>query len=317
MEISVKELIKKAREVGIDLEILCGEKTLTNKIKNPRIQKPGLALTGFTYHIHSDRLQIFGDTEITYLKQLSTYKRRKAVKFLEEVPISCLVITKGLAVPEIIKRKACKVKIPLLRTTLQSSIFIQKIEELLADLLSEKVVIHGNLIDVFGVGILIIGKSGIGKSELSLALVMRNHRFIADDMVEITKKTPGVLIGRASELLKYIVEIRGLGIVNIKDLFGISAIRDTKRIELVIELVEWKDDTDYDRLGFEENFYDIMGIKVPLIRLPVTPGRQLPALIEVAARNYLLKLKGIDSAKEFKENLDNAMKAQLLKEEIE
>ncbi len=317
MEITVKELIEKAREAGIDLEILCGEKLSTNKIKNPRIQKPGLALTGFTYHIHSDRVQIFGDTEITYLNQLSKYRQKKAVKFLEEIPISCLIITKGLQVPEILRKKACREKIPLLRTTLQSSTFIQKIEDLLADLLSEKVVIHGNLIDVFGVGILIIGKSGIGKSELSLALVMRNHRFVADDMVEIIKKNPGVLIGKPRELLKYVVEIRGLGIVNIKDLFGISAIRDIKRIELVIELIEWKDETEYDRLGFEENFYDIMGIKVPLIRLPVTPGRQLPALIEVAARNYLLKLKGIDSAREFQKNLDRALKTQLLEGEIE
>ena len=317
MEITVQKLIEKAKDAGIDFEILCGEKALSNKIKNPRIQKPGLALTGFTYHIHPERLQIFGDTEITYLKRLSTYKQRKAVKFLEEIPISCLVITKGLDVPKILMRKSCKEKIPLLRTSMQSSTFIQKIEEILEDLLAERIAIHGNLIDVFGVGVLLIGKSGIGKSELSLALTMRNHRFVADDMVEITKKNPGVLIGRAKEMLKNIVEIRGLGIVNIKDLFGISSIRDAKRIELVIELIEWKEETEYDRLGLEENFYEILGVKLPLIKLPVTPGRQLPALIEVAAKNYLLKIKGIDSSQEFKKNLDKTLWNQLYKEEIE
>ncbi len=317
MEITIKELIERANENNIPLEILCGEDALDNRIKNPRIQKPGLALTGFTYHIHPARVQIFGDTEITYLKELSAYKKRKAVNFLDEISISCLIITKGLEIPSLLLKKACRNKIPLLRTTMQSSVFIREIEELLNELLAEKVSIHGNLIDVFGVGVLILGKSGIGKSELALSLIMRNHRFVADDMVEIVKKYPGVLIGRPTEMLKHIVEIRGLGIVNIKDLFGISAIRDTKRIELVIELVKWEDDTEYDRLGLEEDFYEIMGIKLPLVKLPVTPGRQLPVLIEVAARNYLLKIKGIDSAKDFKDTLDKILKEQQKKEEIE
>ncbi len=316
MKISVDELLNEALKRGIDLEVICNHRLKEKLIEHPRIQKPGLALTGFTYHVYPERVQIFGETEITYLNQLSPYKKRKAVKFLEEIPISCIIVTKGLNIPQVLKRKACKEKIPLLRTSMQSSTFIIQIEDLLAELLAEKVVIHGNLLDVFGVGVLIIGKSGIGKSELSLSLIMRNHRFVADDMVEIIKKSPRVLIGRSTELLKHIVEIRGLGIINIKDLFGISSIRDTKRIELVIELIRWEDETDYDRLGFEENYYEIMGVRVPLVRLPVTPGRQLPALIEVAARNYLLKLKGIDSAKEFKENIDRALQGRF-REEIE
>ena len=195
----------------------------------------------------------------------------------------------------------------LLSTPLMSSVLINRVSKLLETRLAPSTSIHGVLIDVFGVGILLLGKSGIGKSEAALDLVLKGHRLVADDIVEIRKRLPDNIFGSGSEIIKHHMEIRGLGIINIKDLFGISAVRDAKKIEVVIELVEWNEEEEYDRLGVEELRYAILDVAIPMLRVPIRPGRNITSIIEVAARNQLLKLQGKHSAREFQDRLNRAI----------
>jgi HPr kinase/phosphorylase len=197
--------------------------------------------------------------------------------------------------------------VALMVSPLMSSVFIDRITKYLEDQLSPTTSIHGVLMDVLGVGILLLGKSGIGKSEAALDLVMRGHRLVADDIVDIRKRPPDMVFGSGSEIIKHHMEIRGLGIINIKDLFGIAAVRDTKKIELVIELVEWREDEEYDRLGVEDITLSILDIEIPKLRIPVRPGRPTTSIIEVAARNQLLKIQGHHSAQEFQDRLNRAI----------
>ena len=296
-------LLVKDKDFDLRLELLAGEAGLDRKVVSSRIQKPGLALSGFTEHIHKDRLQVFGNTELSYLATLKPEEQRARLRALFSLPISCLVVTKNLPVDEMMKREANDAKVPLLRSSHLSSTFIDNVEAFLQEALIATSSVHGVLIDVIGVGVLILGKSGIGKSELALDLVTRGHRLVADDIVDMKKKQGGSVYGSGSEIIKHHMEIRGIGIINIKDLFGVSAVRDRKKVEMVVELVEWEDKVEYDRLGIEEQKYSILDIEVPLLVIPVRPGRNLTTIVEVAARNHLLKLQGHHSAKEFQERL--------------
>jgi HPr kinase/phosphorylase len=301
--ITVEELLTRSEAYGLALESLTGSRGLDRVITEARIQKPGLALTGFTYHLHADRVQILGETEITYLRSLAPDLRREAVRNVCIEGLSCFVVTKHLDVPDELLEEVAAHNIPLLRSRLASVTFIEKVTSFLEDRLAERTSLHGVLIDVLGIGILLLGKSGIGKSECALDLVVRGYRLVADDIVEVRKKPPATLIGSGLELIKHHMEIRGLGIINIKDLFGIAAIRETKKLELVIELVEWQSDEEYDRLGFDDMTHKVLGVEIPLIRIPVRPGRNLTTIIEVAARNQLLKMMGHNSALEFQRRL--------------
>jgi HPr kinase/phosphorylase len=197
--------------------------------------------------------------------------------------------------------------VPLLSTPLMSSVFINRVTKFLEFRLAPSTTVHGVLIDVLGVGVLLLGKSGIGKSEAALDLVMRGHRLVADDIVDIRRRPPDIVFGSGSDIIKHHMEIRGLGIINIKDLFGIAAVRDTKKIELVVELVEWSPDEEYDRLGVEDLTYTILDVTIPQLRIPVRPGRNMTSIIEVAARNQLLKIQGHHSAREFQDRLNKAI----------
>jgi HPr kinase/phosphorylase len=300
--IKVEQLVKDS-EFDLRLELLAGENGLDRTIVSSRIQKPGLALSGFTEHIHKDRLQVFGNTEISYLATLKHEEQLKRVRDLFRLPIACLVVTKNLHVDDWMKREAADARVPLLRSSHLSSTFIDNVEQFLQEALTMSTSVHGVLIDVIGVGVLILGKSGIGKSELALDLVTRGHRLVADDIVDLKRKQAGSVYGSGSEIIKHHMEIRGIGIINIKDLFGVSAVRDRKKVEMVVELVMWDDKTEYDRLGVEEQKYSMLDTEVPLLVVPVRPGRNLTTIVEVAARNHLLKLQGHHSAKEFQEKL--------------
>ncbi|HET6436449.1 MAG TPA: HPr(Ser) kinase/phosphatase, partial [Anaeromyxobacter sp.] len=197
--------------------------------------------------------------------------------------------------------------VPLLRTTHLSSTFIEAVQTCLEDVLTAQTSMHGVLLDVFGVGILLLGKSGIGKSEIALDLVMRGHRLVADDIVDVRRRTPDSVVGAGSEIIKHHMEIRGLGIINIKDLFGVAAIRDRKKIEIVLELVEWDPGVEYDRLGVEDRKFRILDVEIPMLIVPVRPGRNMTTIVEVAARNHLLKLQGHHSAREFQDRLNRAI----------
>ncbi len=291
------------KDFDLRLELLGGEAGLDRRVVSSRIQKPGLALSGFTEHIHKDRLQVFGNTELSYLATLKPDEQRDRLRSLFSLPISCLVVTKNLPVSEMMRREANDAKVPLLRSSHLSSTFIDNVERFLQEALMATSSVHGVLIDVIGVGVLILGKSGIGKSELALDLVTRGHRLVADDIVDLKKRQGGSVYGSGSEIIKHHMEIRGIGIINIKDLFGVSAVRDRKKVEMVVELAEWDDKVEYDRLGVEEQMYSILDIEVPLLIVPVRPGRNLTTIVEVAARNHLLKLQGHHSAREFQERL--------------
>ncbi|AJF06990.1 HPr(Ser) kinase/phosphatase [Geoalkalibacter subterraneus] len=305
-ELSIKELLGE-EEAGLDLELLAGEVGLEKRVSMPRIQKPGLALAGYTTNLHPDRIQVLGSTELTYLAQLSPEKAGRNIANICALDVCCFIITKGQDPPETLIKEAAQRGIPLLRTHHQSSIFISLITKFLEERLLPSTITHGVLVDVLGVGVLLMGKSGIGKSECALDLILRGHRLVADDVVKVRSKLPAVLFGEGIDLLHYHMEIRGLGIINIKHLFGVAAIRERKKIDLVIELVEWEADCEYDRLGLEEETLTLLNIPIPLQRVPVRPGRNITTIVEVAARNQLLKEMGYHSAREFQDRLEQRM----------
>ena len=295
--------LEQNRESYLGLSLVAGRKGLKKRITHSQVQKMGLALTGFTRFINPDRLQIVGNTEMTYFRSLSPEQQEEVIHQICSLDISCLVITRNLEIPELLLHEADRRGIPLFRTHLRSFDFIERITKFLEEKLAPTSTTHGVLLDVFGVGVLILGKSGIGKSECALDLILRGHRLVADDMVHIQKQSPSSLIGRGFDVIQHHMEIRGLGIINIRSLFGVEAIREQKKIELVIELMEWDTQQEYDRLGFENEKYAILDVELPMLRIPVTPARNLTTIIEVAARNYLLKVMGHDSALEFEKKL--------------
>jgi HPr kinase/phosphorylase len=302
LNLPVIKLLKDTQH-RLHLELLSGKGGLDKKISIPRIQKPGLALTGDTMNLHPGRIQIVGKAEIRYLEGLPLAKRRAVFREIVKVDIACLIITRNAEPPKPLLELCRQSDIPLMRTRLLTSTFVNRATRFLEESLAATTCVHGVLLDVFGVGILLVGKSGIGKSECALDLVLRGHRLVADDIINVRKRPPSTLYGTGSDIIKYHMEIRGLGIINIRDLFGISAVRDRKVIEMVIELSDWNPEVEYDRLGVEEHRYPILDVNVPLIQIPVRPGRNLSAIIEVAARNHLLKLGGYHSAREFQERL--------------
>lgn len=299
--ITVADILKDG-DYHLGLRLVAGKIGLSREVAVPRIQKPGLALAGYLEQIHPDRVQILGSVELSYLSTISEKQREAAIRNLCSLNVACFVITRGLPVPRFLIREANKKGIAVLKTDLLSSVLINRITSFLEERLAETVAVHGVLVDVLEVGILIIGKSGIGKSECALDLVLKGHRLVADDMVEIRKRLPAYLTGRGTELIKYHMEIRGLGIINVRDLFGITSIRDEKEIDVVVELMEWTGE-EHDRLGLDEKRYTILGVALPYLKVPVRPGRNMATIIEVAARNHLLKMTGRHSSKELQDAL--------------
>lgn len=291
----------------LGLVIVAGRAGIARRITVPRIQKPGLALTGFTEQLHPERVQVLGKAEIGYLAAQTEATRRTGLDNLIALNPACLVITRGLAAPPHLVTICEERGVALLTTPLSSSLFVERITKYLEQELAAATSVHGVLMDVLGVGILLLGKSGIGKSEAALDLVMRGHRLVADDIVDVKLRPPDTIFGSGSEIIKHHMEIRGLGIINIKDLFGVAAVRDTKKIELVMELVEWTDGEEYERLGVDDDRYSLLGIDVPHVRVPVRPGRSISSIIEVAARNQLLKFQGHFSARDFQDRLNRAI----------
>jgi len=293
-------------EFDLRVELVTGGEGLSRRLTSSRVQKPGLALAGFLGHLHRERLQVFGNTEISFLATLAPERQAQVCRDLFAADIAALCVTKNLEVPEVLRVEAERTRIPILRTKNLSSTFIASVERCLEDALTASTSLHGVLIDVLVVGVLILGKSGIGKSECALDLVLRGHRLVADDIVDVKRKGDSVL-GAGSAIIKHHMEIRGLGIINIKDLFGIAAVRDHKKIEIAVELVEWDPEVEYDRLGVDERRFTVLDVEIPLLVVPVRPGRNMTTIIEVAARNHLLKLQGHHSALEFQDKLNRAI----------
>jgi HPr kinase/phosphorylase len=301
-EITVGELLDRA-ELGV--KAVAGRAGLNRTITVPRIQKPGLALTGWPEQLHDGRVLVLGGTEIEYLVDHAQARAVGIATMMASAP-ACVVVCRDREPPPELAAAAEERGVLLLVSSLSTADFIAAVTAWMADRLAPSSEIHGVLLDVLGIGVLVIGKSGIGKSETALDLVVRGHRLVADDVIRL-RRQGAVVIGRSAGLLGHHMEIRGIGIINVKDLFGIAAVRETKKIELVIELREWSADEEYDRLGFDDRTDDILGCAVPALRLPVRPGRNLATLVEVAARNELLKLQGTHSARAFRDQLSRAM----------
>lgn len=306
LSIDVAELLSE-KEIPLKLKLVAGKKGVKKKINIPRIQKPGLALIGDTSKLHPGRIQVLGKSEITYLSSLPEAKLKEIIRKICVTEVACFIVTRGNEPPKVLVTEANRYQIAVFTTPIITATFINRITRFLEEHLTASLTMHGVLVDVFGAGILIIGKSGIGKSECALDLVLRGHRLVADDVVQIKKKPPATLYGMSMDLIKHHMEIRGLGILNIKDLFGVASIRDLKIIEIVVELVEWNSNYEYDRLGIDEHKYMILDVPIPYLKIPVSPGRNVTTVIEVAARNHLLKQRGLYSSKAFQERLNQEL----------
>lgn len=292
----------------LQLELLCGESHLGNRITHPRVQKPGLAFAGYYPYMKPGRVQIVGESETEYLSTLAEPERRERFERITAMPVPCFILTKGLEPLPYFLELCRERQVPLLRARALSSTVIKRVSYFLEDHLVPSTHVHGVLLDIYGLGVLLIGRSGVGKSESALDLISRGHSLVADDRVTIKRYPNGDLIGFASGTLRHHMELRGLGIINVHDLFGLAAVRDRKSIDLVVELEPWQDGQAYDRLGLDETVYTILETPVPYIRMPVALGRNISILVEIAARNHVLKMQGHFSAREF---------AQKLQEQIE
>ena len=302
MAISVGELVE---HVELGATAVAGQRGLDRQVSVPRIQKPGLALTGWPEQLHEGRVLVLGGTEIDYLAEFE-HARHVGIETLLASGPACIVVCRGLESPRELVAAAEAHGVPLISSSLVTADFIAAVTAWMSDRLAPSTQLHGVMVDVLGIGVLMVGKSGIGKSETALDLVVRGHRLVADDVIMV-RRHGRQLSGRGAGILGHHMEIRGLGIINIKDLFGISAVREAKVVDLIAELHEWDGDVEYDRLGVDDRVETLLEIDVPKILLPVRPGRSLATLIEVAARNQLLKAQGIYSARAFRDQLDRAL----------
>lgn len=272
-------------------------------IPEKNLHRPGLALAGYVELFTYNRVQVFGNTEINYLASLPADARQAAFLRLFDFEIPCIVVTNGNGLDDELLDIATRHEVPVLYSRLETTKAIYFMSDFLDDQFSPRVVIHGAFIDVYGVGILFTGRSGIGKSEIALDLVERGHRLVADDVVVVTRKGEGILMGSGTDLVKHFMEIRGLGLIDIRAIFGIRAIRFQKRLEVVIQLEEWDGDHEYERVGLDTNEASVIGVNIPHVRLPIFPGKNVTVITEVIALDYLLKHYGYDAAKQFSNKL--------------
>ena len=301
--ISVETIVREHPE--LELKLISGEKGISKKISNSEINRPGLSLTGFFDFFAHDRIQVFGKGEWAYLNSLSEEKLLSIAEKFFSYSLSCIIFTHGNPPQKELISKTETLHIPLFVSPMSTHKFITLISDVLNKSLAPRTMRHGVLIEVFGIGILLSGRSGVGKSETALELIERGHRLVADDMVEIRRYSESYLIGTCSDILSHHMEIRGLGIINIKDIFGVGSVRDSKLIELIINIEEWSDEVDYDRTGLDEETDEILGVKVPFLKIPIKPGRNIPIIVETAAMNQRLKKMGTYGAREFNSKLTN------------
>lgn len=309
------DLLLEQRRDSLALDLLTEHQGTTRAIHGPEISSPGLVLTGFTERFPADRIQVLGETEILFLNSLDDDRRRGALELFLSFDLPAIFLTKGLTAPHPLIELANERGIPVVRTMLKTSEFYTRIKPFLEDFFAPMTTIHGSLADVHGVGLLFTGKSGIGKSEAVLDLIERGHRLVADDLVLTSRFGTGILIGRGHELQRHHMEIRGVGIIDVATLFGIRAIRQQKRIEVIVHLEEWDENAHYDRTGLDPQYEEILGVQLPRVVIPLNPGKNITVITEVVALNHLLKYAGIDSADLFAQKLRRRLLGTL--EELE
>ncbi len=300
--LSVRDVFD-TKAATLELEVLTSDASLDRTVEDPDISSPGLALAGFTQRFTAKRMQVFGETEMTYLASLSPDEARDRLGGLLAFPVPAVFVTKGLEVPESLIAMADEAGVPVLRSRLSTRDFFRGIKPFLEAALAPSLHLHGSLADVYGVGLLFVGKSGVGKSECVLDLVERGHRLVADDLVVASRRGTDVLIGRGHPLQGHHMEIRGIGIIDIQMLFGVRAIRQQKRIEVIVELEYWDEDRAYTRTGLDTETVEILGVTLPQVTVPLNPGKNITVISEVVAMNHLLTYAGIDSAKAFDQHL--------------
>ncbi len=301
------DILYKTLQPILKLKWLNTSVPLNRKVKTGELHRPGLALAGYYDYFTYDRIQVLGKTEMTFIKKLSPVKRKKHLNKFFNYRIPCIVITKNQIVPVDFLTQATKAKIPVFKTSLATSTVSSRITVYLEENQSPETTVHATLVDVYGVGTLLMGKSSVGKSECALELVERGHRLVADDIVKVKAEAGTHLVGIANDVVRHYMEIRGIGLLDVKNVFGVSSVRNVKRIALVVTLELWKEGKEYDRLGLDEAKYTILGIPLPHLVLPVKPGRNLPVLVEVAALTQRSKRLGMHPTKSFNQNLMSKM----------
>jgi len=311
-ELSIEQLLDRRGDFW-DLRLLAGRSGLSRTITNPRVQKQGLVLVGVVDAVRPGRLQILGQTELDFMASLDEEARLKACEALAASRAAALLITNGQGCPKDLARACEQHSMAVLGSRQASSEAINAVQERLDEVLSARTSIHGVLLDVWGQGVLVLGKSGIGKSECALSLVARGHRLVADDMVEILQAGTSV-VGRGGPSMQHMLEIRGLGIVDVFQLYGVAAVRDLQRVDMVVELAVWREGMQVDRLGLDEQFYTLLNVELPYVMIPVRPGRDLATMIEVAARNQLLRAHQIHSAQDFSQRLTRQVERNYLRQ---
>lgn len=304
--VEVRELLS-AELAELRLEVKAGAERLDQRITNPRVQKPGLAFAGYLPYIKPGRVQIVGESEQEFLGTLPAGVRQARCAAIAELAIPVLIVTKGLPPPPELLEPCRLRQVPLLASPALTSEVIKRVGYFLEDHLVPSTRVHGVLLDIYGLGVLLIGGSGVGKSESALDLITRGHSLVADDRVTIKRFPSGELIGFAEGPFKHHMELRGIGIVNVKDLFGLAAVRERKSVDLVIELEHWVEGKAYERLGLDESSYEVLERPVPFLRMPVALGRNISILVEIAARNHVLKTLGTHSAREFARRLEEQL----------
>ncbi|HWL87588.1 MAG TPA: HPr(Ser) kinase/phosphatase, partial [Polyangiaceae bacterium] len=293
--------------LAVRLRRVAGESGLERPIRHPRVQKSGLALAGHFYGVVPTRVQVLGETELSYLEALPTDVRGDSARGFFSLGLSCVIVTSNHTPPRALVTAAEATGTPLFVSPSRSSRTINAVHAVLDDRLAPQSRLHGVLVDVFGVGLLLLGKSGIGKSECALELVLRGHRLVADDVVLCDWRPPGMVFGAPADLLRHHIEVRGLGVLNVQALFGVTSVRERKRIDVVVRLADWDERVEYDRLGLEEKFFPILGTPIRELTVPVRPGRDMGSILEIAARNELLRRAGTDSSREFKDRLEQQL----------
>ncbi|HET9952147.1 MAG TPA: HPr(Ser) kinase/phosphatase [Candidatus Eisenbacteria bacterium] len=309
--LSVEHLYEQQRE-ALGLDLLSASAASAIPITLSDIHRPGMALMGFTENFLAERIQIFGRTEIAYLETLSEGDRGAAIDRFFRFQVPCIIVAKGLEPPAGFLDRANAHSVPVMRTQQDTTPFIHQLTAYLDFVFAPSVTAHASLVDVYGVGLLFTGRSGIGKSETALDLIERGHRLVADDVVRITRRHGDILIGACNEVLKHTMEIRGLGIIDVQSIFGIRAIRGQKRVEVEVHLTEWSEAMDYERVGLDDATVKHLDVEIPLVTIPIFPGKNITVIAEVVALNHLVKVYGYHPARALNERLLENMRMKLL-----
>lgn len=302
--ITVDFMIEQLRTtVGVEVQSVNDAPGSERLVTESNLHRPGLVLAGYTELFTSQRVQILGNTENRFLRNLPATKRREAFRTLIEFPIPCIVLTENNVLDGELVEMATRQPVPVYRTPLPSTHFMAVLRDFLSDQFALQQTIHGSLVDVYGIGLLLVGKSGIGKSEVALDLVERGHRLVADDVVIVTKMEEQVLMGSGTDLVQHFMEVRGLGLVDIRAMFGIRAIRFQKRVEVVVNMQLWDKDEEYTRLGMVDDAFTVLDVELPMVKVPITPGKNITVICEVIGMNHLLRHYGYDPAEVFAKRL--------------